>query len=187
MKYYKKIIGTRIYLSPINAGDVDTYIKWMNETVAQSFGQYPLVVSSINDLKWLFEPPTDMQRYAIVLVDGDVMIGSISIHNIDHLNQNAFLGIFIGEAEHRGKGYGSEAIRLILDYGFNTLNLHNIMLSVNADNAEGISCYRKVGFREAGRRRDWKFKDGKYIDVIYMDLLACEFASQVTAPYGTIK
>lgn len=175
MKYYKKIVGKHIYLSPVNTDDADVYIKWMNETVAQSFGQYPLVVASKSDLKWLFEPPADMQRYAIVLIDSDVMIGSISIHNIDHLNRNAFLGIFIGEEEHRSKGYGAEAIKLILAYGFNTLNLHNIMLSVNADNAEGIACYKKVGFREVGRRREWVYKNGKYVDRIYMDMLSSEF------------
>ena len=175
MKYYKKIVGKRIYLSPVCADDADIYIRWMNETVARNFGQYPLVVSSKNDLKWLYEPPSDMQRYAMVLFDGDVMIGSISIHNIDHLNRNAFIGIFIGEEEHRNKGYGAEAIQLILAYGFKTLNLHNVMLSVHEDNFEGIACYKKVGFREVGRRREWLFKNGKYIDIIYMDMLECEF------------
>ncbi|MDD4772359.1 MAG: GNAT family protein [Eubacteriales bacterium] len=175
MKYYKKIIGKRLYLSPVNGDDAEIYITWMNETAAQDFGQYHLVVSSKSDLKWLFEPPADMQRYAMVLLDGDIMIGSVSIHNIDHLNRNAFLGIFIGEEEHRSKGYGAEAIRLILAFGFNTLNLHNIMLSVNADNMQGIACYKKVGFREVGRRREWVFKNGKYIDRIYMDMLAREF------------
>jgi RimJ/RimL family protein N-acetyltransferase len=147
----------------------------MNETVARGFGQYHLTVSSKNDLTWLFEPPENMQRYAIVLLDGDIMIGSISIHNIDHLNRNAFLGIFIGEEEYRCKGYGAESVKLILDYGFHTLNLNNIMLSVKEDNVEGIACYKKVGFREVGRRREWVFKDGRYIDVIYMDMLEREF------------
>ena len=177
MRYFRKIVGERLYLSPVNIDDAELYIKWMNETVSKSFGQYHLIVASKADLKWLFEPPTDMQRYAMVLIDGDIMIGSISIHNIDHLNRNAFLGIFIGEEEYRCKGYGAEAIRLILDYGFNTLNLHNIMLSVKADNVEGIACYKKVGFRESGRRREWVFKDGKYIDVLYMDILASEYVS----------
>lgn len=107
--------------------------------------------------------------------DGDVLIGSISIHNIDHLNRNAFIGIFIGEAEHRGKGYGAEAIRLLLAYGFKTLNLHNIMLTVHADNCAGIACYKKVGFREVGRLPEWTFKDGRYTDKIYMGILAREF------------
>ena len=57
------------------------------------------------------------------------MIGCISLQNIDHRNRNAFIGIFIGEEENRSKGYGAEAICLILDYGFKTMNLHNIMLS----------------------------------------------------------
>ena len=177
MGYFRKIVGERLYLSPLNTNDAETYLRWMNETVAQGFGQYPLVVASRDDLKWLFEPAAGTQRYALVLHDDDLMIGSISIHNIDHLNRNAFLGVFIGEEEQRGKGYGTEAIRLILTYGFNTLNLHNIMLSVNEDNVGAIACYKKVGFREAGRRRQWVFKNGNYIDRIYMDLLACEFRS----------
>lgn len=176
MRYFRKIIGERLYLSPVNSDDAENYIKWMNDkAVACNFGQYSWVVSSKSELKWLYEPGSDVHRYAMVLLDGDVMIGTISLQNIDHLNRNAFLGIFIGEEEHRSKGYGAEAIRLILDYGFKTMNLNNIMLSVDADNSAGITCYKKVGFREAGRRREWKFKDGKYIDRIYMDILAREF------------
>jgi len=176
MRYFRKIIGRRLYLSPLNADDAENYIKWMNDgDVAVNFGQYSSAVSSKNDLKWLYEPGDDVQRYAMVLLDGDVLIGAISLQNIDHLHRNAFLGIFIGDKEHRNKGYGAEAIRLVLDYGFKTLNLNNIMLSVHADNSAAIACYKKAGFREAGRRREWIFKDGKYFDKIYMDILAREF------------
>lgn len=176
MKYLQKMVGRRLYLSPIHADDAEIYLKWMNdEAVASHYGQYAWLVSSKNDLKWLLEPDSDIHRYAIVLLEGDTLIGSISLQNINHLHRNAFIGLFIGEAEYRGKGYGAEAIRLILEYGFKTMNLHNIMLSVHADNIAGISCYKKVGFQEAGRRREWVFKNGKYIDVIYMDLLAREF------------
>ena len=176
MRYFRKIIGERLYLSPVNTDDAETYIKWMNDkAVAIYFGSYSSIVSSKNELKWLLEPGSDMQRYAMVLLDGDIMIGCISLQNIDHRNRNAFLGIFIGEEERRSKGYGAEAIRLILDYGFKTLNLHNILLSVHADNPAGIACFKKAGFRESGRRREWIFKNGKYIDVIYMGMLEREF------------
>ncbi len=176
MRYFRKVIGEQLYLSPVNTDDAEIYIKWMNDkAVASGFGQYSWVVSSKNEMKWLYEPGSDTQRYAIVLLDGDVMIGCISLQNIDHRSRNAFIGIFIGEEEHRSKGYGAEAIRLILDYGFNTMNLHNVMLSVDADNKAGISCYKKVGFRECGRRREWIFKDGEYVDKIYMDMLESEF------------
>lgn len=176
MKYYKKIVGKRLYLSPINLDDEENYIKWMNDKpVASNYGQYSLIVASKNDMKWLIEPGNGVQRYAIVHLEGDVLIGSISLHDINLINRTAFIGIFIGEEEHRSKGYGAEAIRLIIEYGFKTMNLNNIMLSVHEDNYAGISCYKKVGFREAGRRREGVFKDGKYVDVLYMDILAREF------------
>jgi RimJ/RimL family protein N-acetyltransferase len=169
--------GERLYLSPVNEGDTETYVKWMNdEAVAVHFGQYPYTVSSKNELKWLFEPDEGIQRYAIVLLDGDVMIGVVSLQNIDHRNRNAFIGIFIGEAEDRNRGYGAEAVRLILNYGFSTHNLNNIMLSVHADNHAAIACYKKAGFRESGRRSEWVFKDGRYIDKIYMEMLVREFS-----------
>ena len=181
MRYFRKIIGERLYLSPIsdNEDDTENYMKWMNnKDVAINFGQYNRIVSSKNDLKWLYETPSDMQRYAIVHLEGDMLMGSISIHNIDHLNRNAFIGIFIGEDEHRGKGYGTEAIRLLLEYGFRTLNLHSIMLTVHADNYAGIACYQKVGFQEVGRFPECVFKDGQYVDKLYMCVLEREFDKQ---------
>ena len=181
MHYFRKIVGESIYLSPlsVNEDDTEKYIKWMNNRdVAINFGQYNRVVSSRSDLKWVYEPPSDMQRYAMVLFNGDVLIGSISIHNIDHLNRNAYIGIFIGEEEHRGKGYGAEAVRLLLEYGFRTLNLHSIMLTVHADNHAGIACYKKVGFQEVGRLPECLFKDGQYVDKLYMCILEGEFDKQ---------
>lgn len=177
MRYYRKIVGERLYLSPFNADDAEIcarWAEWMNvKSVAEYYGGYHNLVSLESAKKTLAELAG--YRFAIVRLDGDVLMGHISLHDINHLSRNAFLGIFIGEENCRGKGYGAEAIRLALNYGFKTLNLHNIMLSVQADNVAGIACYKKVGFREAGRRRDWVFKDGKYIDNIYMDMLAEEF------------
>lgn len=177
MGFFRKIVGDRLYLSPFSSDDMEIYTKWaqwMNDrTVADQYGGHHMLVSVASAKKTLEE--LQGYRFAMVLLAGDVLIGHISLHDIDHLNRNAFLGIVIGEEQHRGKGYGAEAIRLVLDYGFQTLNLHNIMLSVHADNCAGIACYKKVGFREAGRRREWVFKDGNYIDKIYMDMLAREF------------
>ena len=176
MPYYRKMAGERLYLSPISQQGTESYLRWMNDReVAIFFGQYYRTVASKEDLKWLYEPGVDTQRYSIVLNEDDTLIGAISLQNIDHLNRNAFLGIFIGDREQRSRGYGTEAIRLLLRYGFSTLNLHNIMLSVNANNTAGISCFRKAGFKEAGRRREWIFSDGEYVDRLYMDLLAREF------------
>ncbi|MCL2884711.1 MAG: GNAT family N-acetyltransferase [Oscillospiraceae bacterium] len=177
MPYFRKIVGERLYLSPFDADDTESYTNWAawmnNRTVADNFGGYHNLVSLSSAKKALEE--LKGYRFAIVLLDDDTLIGHISLHDIDHVNRNAFLGIFIGEEAHRNKGYGAEAIRLVLDYGFRTLNFNNVMLSVHADNASGIACYKKVGFREAGRRREGIFKDGKYVDKLFMDILAREF------------
>jgi len=70
----------------------------------------------------------------------------------------------------------TEAVRLILGYGFRTLNLHNIMLKVHSDNAQAVACYKKAGFTEFGRRRESKFKDGHYTEPHpHMDILDTEF------------
>ena len=177
MRYFRKIVGERLYLSPFDASDTDIHAKWaewMNDrAVCDTFGGHGNNVTRTS-ARMDVEALTG-HRFVMVLLDGDILIGQISLHNIDHMHRRAFMGIMLGEAEHRGKGYGTEAVRLILNYGFNTLNLNNISLSVHVDNAAGIACYKKVGFQETGRRREWYFKDGKYIDNIYMDILAREF------------
>ena len=87
------------------------------------------------------------------------------------------LGIVIGEKAWWNRGNGQRAIELLLDYGFNLLNLNSIMLGVIAFNERAIRCYRKVGFREIGRRRQARVINGKKYDVILMDILAEEFTS----------
>jgi len=177
MRYFKKVIGERLYLSPINKDDVEIYTKWLNdyEVSGPLANLYAQTISLVSEQKALESLTSDGQNYAMVLHDNDTLIGNISLQYIDNISRRADIGLFIGERDHRNKGYGSEALRLILGYGFKTLNLHNIMLRVDSDNEIAISCYKKVGFREFGRRRDAQFKDGKYIDVVYMDILDTDF------------
>jgi len=106
-------------------------------------------------------------------------IGNCDIHNLDVRNRRAELGILIGEADARGKGYGTEAMRLLTDYAFNVLNLHSLMLWTYEYNVAGQRCYAKVGFREIGRRRASRWHAGRFWDEIAMDLLASEFESPV--------
>ncbi|MEA4824314.1 MAG: GNAT family protein [Clostridiaceae bacterium] len=172
MRYFKKIIGERIYLSPMNTDDAEIYTKWLNDyEVMRCLGGYGKSYSLSAERAALEKLSAEGQNFSIIRASDDTLLGSVSLMDVDQRARKATLGIFIGEAENRGKGYGAEAIRLITGYGFNTLNLHNIMLVVHADNARAIACYQKVGFREFGRRTDACFKDGKYIDEVYMEIL----------------
>ncbi|MCL2609542.1 MAG: GNAT family N-acetyltransferase [Treponema sp.] len=180
MKYFPKIIGERLYLSPINPENLECYVKWLNDPdVAKNLGLYSQMLSLTNEKKTLEKMSDEGHNYAIILKENDELLGNISLMEIDGVHRHATLGLFIGEAERRGKGYGTEAIRLILGYGFDTLNLHNIMLNVNSSNAQGIACYKKVGFKEIGRRREARFVDGRFFDNVFMDILATEFRADL--------
>ena len=176
MRYFKKIVGERVYLSPINKDDFEIYTKWLNDyAVSGGLGNYRQMLSLNREQKILEDLTAEGHNYAIVRIEDDTLIGNAGLAEIDHINRRATIGLFIGEAENRGKGYGSEALRLLVDFGFKFLNLHNIMLHVHSDNVQGIACYKKVGFREFGRRRDAIFKDGKYFDDVHMEVLAVDF------------
>jgi len=89
-------------------------------------------------------------------LEREELIGNIGFVNLDLINKVGELGIFIGNKDYWGKGYGMEAIQLLLDFGFNMLNLHNVYLRVFSFNKPAINCYKKIGFKEVGRIREAK-------------------------------
>ncbi len=96
-------------------------------------------------------------------------IGTTMLMDIDMENRRAEFGIVIGEPASRGKGYGTETARLMLDYAFTAHGLSNVMLIVNAYNLAGLRAYEKAGFREFGRRRQCRFMGDKMWDHVYME------------------
>ena len=176
MKYFKKLVGEKIYLSPRNIEDVELFTEWLNDfNTTDYLGRSGDLVTLSGEKKYLEENSTKEASFVIVTIEGDEMIGTISLENINWINRTAVLGIFIGDKEYRSKGYGTEAIRLILEYGFKYMNLNNIKLDLVEFNTRALKCYEKCGFKEYGRRRKCKFVDGKYYDLISMDILAEEF------------
>lgn len=107
----------------------------------------------------------------------DVPIGAAGLRGIDLKVGIAELGISMGRKDFWGKGLGTEAITLLVDYGFTVLGLHNIMLSTYAYNERALRSYLKVGFREFGRRRQAQRIGDQRYDIVYMDLLRSEFHS----------
>ena len=110
--------------------------------------------------KYLEENTNAEATFSIIDMKKEKMIGVVGIENIDHIKRKGTLGIFIGDKDYRGNGYGTEALRLVLDFGFNYLNLNNIKLDVLEFNKRAISCYKKCGFKEYGRRRQSEFLNG---------------------------
>lgn len=175
--YFKKIEGKRVYLSPMCVEDAEKYVKWMNDfKVTDGLNGSKNLVTVESEREWIEKNNKDGNfQFAIVKQENDELIGNCSLHNLDLINGRATVGIFIGDKENRGKGYGSEALELLLSYGFNHLNLNNIMLTVYSFNEPAIFCYKKVGFKEIGRRREAYFKNNERYDEIYMDIIRSEF------------
>ena len=176
MKYFKKLVGERIYLSPRSLEDVEKYTEWMNDfDITDYTGRSHQIMTLEAEKKYIEEKIDAEATFAIVDNNEDKLIGTIGLEDINHFRRTAELGIFIGDKDYREKGYGTEAIRLILDYGFNYLNLNNIKLDLMEFNERALACYKKCGFKEYGRRRKCRFINGKYYDVIEMDILSEEF------------
>lgn len=104
-------------------------------------------------------------------------IGGLGLRGIDWLTGCATLGIVIYDKRYWGKGYGTEAIFLLLDWAFTYAGLHNVMLETYAYNERSLASYRKVGFKEIGRRREAMRLASKRYDVVIMDILSSEFHS----------
>ena len=176
MKYFKKLVGDRIYLSPRNVEDLELFTKWLNDfEVSDYTGRSSEIFTLSGERKYLEENDGSEGCFSIVTLDEDKIIGTIGLEDFNYVNRTATLGIFIGDEDYRSKGYGTEAIRLLLEFGFKYKNLNNIKLDLMEFNERALKCYQKCGFKEYGRRRKCRFVNGKYYDSISMDILAEEF------------
>ena len=176
MKYFKKLLGDRIYLSPRSIEDAEKFAEWMNDfEVTDYTGRSGQMMSLQGERKYLEENSNPEATFSIITLDEDKLIGTVGLERREHLHRTATLGIFIGDKDYLSKGYGTEAIRLLLDYGFNYMNLHSIKLQLLSFNERALKCYKKCGFRETGRIRENRFINGNYYDTICMDILENEF------------
>lgn len=172
MKYFKKMEADRLYLSPVNPEDIETYMKWINNlSLSLKIGSPAEVFSLPREQSVLENMAREGQNFAVVLKNNDELIGNCSLFAIDQVRRVAELGIFIGEDRQRGMGYGAEAIKLLCEYDFKILNLNNIMLRVFEFNEPAIKCYEKAGFRLFGRRSQSYLVNGKAYDELYMEIL----------------
>jgi len=179
MRYYKKLIGKKCYLSPINIDDAEKYLAWLCDLEVSIYFKILSQQLTIEKEKEILTTMSKNQHqtFGIIDIKTDKLIGNCSLFSIDKIDRKAEFGIFIGDKNYWGKGYGTEAGKLIVDYGFNALNIHSIMLETYSFNKRAIKSYEKIGFKVIGKRREAKIIGKKKFDVIYMDILSHEFES----------
>ena len=175
MKYFPKILGERIYLSPISLEDAERYTAWLNDLETTRFLTLASAQVTLQGEKEALAILSKEQSYAIIEKGRDELLGNCGLFAIESVHRSAELGIFLGNSSRLGEGFGTEALTLLCDYGFNILNLNSIHLKTYAFNERALACYRKVGFKDAGRFRQSHFFAGVYHDILLMDLLREEF------------
>lgn len=183
------IVGEQVALGPLHRDLLPLDWRWTSDfATLRMQGILPAPVT----MEWI------TARYTTGIADGSLIlfaiyeratmrpIGVTNLQGVDYRHRTAEFVIFIGEQSARGKGYGTETARLMLDHAFTTLGLHNVMLTVFAYNPAAIRAYEKAGFTECGRRRESVWMGGRFWDTIVMECLASTFArpteAQMLAP-----
>lgn len=180
MQYFKKLVGDRIFLSPVGTSneEVEKFTEWMNDfKVTDYIGRSGNITTIIGERDWLENSSknTESRIFDIIELKDNKLIGVISLENFNWIERSAVLGVFIGDRNFRNNGYGAEAINLLLEYGFEYLNLHSIRLELLSINERAHKCYSKCGFKDTGCNREQVFLNGKYYDKLHMDILENEF------------
>lgn len=170
--------GERVFLSQVQRADVPLMARWFSDLeLTALLGAHGMSFTLEQEQEWYEQTvkQTDRKTFAIVVREGQRYIGNISLFDINHRHSTATFGIAVGDKTAWGQGYGSEATRLICDYGFTFLGLHNIRLWHVAFNERGHRAYLKAGFKEVGRLRGTIVFDGVRYDEVLMDITRDDF------------
>jgi len=190
MPTYKKLAGEKCYLSPCRLEDAERWAEWFNDLeVTIPLGDEAYTPTSLEGEQEAIRDilKNNLHVFSIVDLETDQAIGRCLFFNVDAVNRTAMLGIVIGEKSRWDQGYGREAVSLLLDYGFNLLNLNSVMLGTFSFNERAIRCYEKVGFKLIGRRREARIIAGEKYDLVLMDILAGQFESPYVKPLLAIE
>ncbi len=171
--------GDKVKLRGFEKEDVDVAHEAMNNPEMTQYLRMFRPFSKGEEEEWIegtWERMQDGEAYCFAVVEkssGD-LVGSASLTDVDDVNRSAELGIWIKE-EYWGKGYGTEAEKLLLKYGFEELNLHSIRGRAYESNKRSKRVMEKVGMKEVGKLRDGIYRHGEYHDIIYLDILKEEW------------
>lgn len=179
------LVGGSVYLRPLEPADLEgPYLGWLNDPEVTRFmeaGAFPTTLSSLRRyVEDVAQAPANVML-AIIEKTADTHVGNIKLGPIHWIHRRADLGIMIGDRAQWGRGYGREAVGLVLAYGFDRLNLNKITLGVDADNSRAVRLYEALGFKVEGTEREHRFRDGAYRDNVLMAILRGDHGRARTA------
>jgi RimJ/RimL family protein N-acetyltransferase len=169
------IRGSLVYLRPGERTDLPIFVRWLSDARTTEHLAIRSPIGLAMEERW-FEDTLDHHGrdrwfFVICRLADDRPVGSIDLHDLDLTNGSAGLGIVIGDPGDTSQGYGSDAIRALIDFGFEELRLERIWLDVYEDNARGRHVYDRVGFIHEATLRHGLFRHGRYVDVHRMAVI----------------
>ena len=171
--------GEKVILRGITRDDLPRIWAYNNDVeVELAGGGDPPMPQSLERLQAEFEQQAAKggRDGAVFAIEADGrLIGQCGLSNFSDIDGTAELGITIGDKDYWGRGYGRDAVRVLLDYGFRMRNFRKVWLRVWGNNERGIRAYRACGFIEEGRLREHVWSNGAFHDLVYMGVLAREW------------
>lgn len=157
--------------------DAELQAKWnIDSDYIRLLDIGPSYLYSIKQIQdWIEEDDSNACNFAIHTLADDKMIGTVGLDDFNWTARNAWVGIGIGDRDYWGRGYGTEAMKLILHYAFTELNLHRVNLTVFEFNKRAIRSYEKCGFKYEGIQREFIYKDDRRWDILNMGILQTEW------------
>ena len=146
--------------------DIPKKVEWINNPENNQFLHYDIPISIVGTERWYDSHQGEETRYDAVIEADGVPVGTIGLLSIDRKNSKAEYYIAMGEVDYKGKGVAKEASKLILEYGFEKLDLNRIYLFTEVENVDAQMLFERVGFVREGIIRQDIVSHGKYVDRI---------------------
>lgn len=175
--------GKQVRLSAFDPETLaNLYAGWSNDSEFMRLLDWDPArrISTKTNKEWLEKHMDEFLEHSFIIrtLEDDRPVGEIGLDDIRWNFGDTFVGIGIGERSDWGKGFGTDAMRIILRYAFMELNLHRVSLNVFEYNPRGIRSYEKCGFVVEGRERALLQRDGRRWDVVYMGILKQDWLKQ---------
>lgn len=160
---------SQINLRALKKSDSDLILNWMKNDKLRYLIGTTFPITELEHENWFQNRMLEKDnRMFVIELENETAIGIVGFKNLDWINSNSELFIYIGNENYWGKGYGKEALKLLINFAFNSLNLHMLYLEVFSYNENATKMYEKLGFNQDGILRQSKYQDGQYYDKIIM-------------------
>ncbi|HHY95787.1 MAG TPA: GNAT family N-acetyltransferase [Firmicutes bacterium] len=175
--------GEHIVLREFRREDVDAVQAWVNNENIIKYLAFPLFPQTREETmefveRQLYKKNSPRDGIFVIALKDDphlTYVGSVGLHGIDYRNRHAEIGIVIGREDLLGQGLGAEAIRLVLGFAFDFLNLQKVNIRTYEYNERALRCYRRCGFQEEGRIRQQRYYGGRYWDEVLLGITEYEY------------